>query len=615
MSVGSPTLEVRDLKTYFRTPSGLAKAVDGLSFSIPKKGTLALVGESGCGKSVAALSIIQLVPEPAGFVAAGSIMLNGVDILKMSEREKRALRGNRVSMVFQEPMTSLNPVFTIGEQITEAISLHQAKGKTEARAIAIAMLKKVKLPDPEALFDEYPHRLSGGQRQRVMIAIALACRPDLLIADEPTTALDVTIQAEILALIKELKESSGASVLLITHNLALVRRNSDEVGVMYAGRIVEKAATDELFSSPMHPYTQMLLRSIPGFKMRGALLQSIPGAVPPATSYAMGCRFSGRCYREMKGCAAVQPKEVLARPGHTALCHLYDHEFMSTKDSAPLESREEAPSLEMEGKRDAETILDVRGLKTYYPVRKGIFKRVVGHVKAVDGIDLKIRRGSTLALVGESGCGKTTAGKTILRLIDPASGEALFKGRDILTAGRKELRNARSKMQIIFQDPYSSLNPRQTIKDILEEGLKILRPEMRERERMDKVSLTLRLVGLSEDSMFKYPHEFSGGQRQRVGIARALAVDPEFIVCDEATSALDVSVQAQILNLLKSIQRGLGISFLFITHDLGVVEYMADEVAIMHEGRIVERGETLEVFSSPRHPYTKRLLDAVPRID
>ncbi len=607
-------LQIKDLKTYFKTSRGIARAVDGLSFSIPASGTFALVGESGCGKSVAALSIIQLVPEPAGYIAGGGIFLRGRELTGIAEAEKRAIRGNRISMIFQEPMTSLNPVFTAGAQIIETIILHQNKGKKEAKALCLEMLKKVGFAHPEKIFDEYPHRLSGGQRQRVMIAIALACGPDLLIADEPTTALDVTIQAQILKLINELKRSMGTAVLLITHNLALVRRNSDHVGVMYAGRIVERAPTEALFSRPLHPYTRMLLRSIPAIEMRGQPLISIPGTVPPATDYAVGCRFSGRCFMEMRGCASIEPKTIEQDEGHEVTCHLFDPEFMKGPQRAPVKRDAETPEMKKSVAGRGETILQVQGLKAYYPVKKGFFKRTVDNVKAVDDIDLSVKRGSTLALVGESGCGKTTAGKTILRLMAPTGGRVLFKGADMLGASGKALKNLRSSIQIIFQDPYSSLNPRFMVKDIIEEGLITLRPNMNEAARLDKAVKTLGLVGLQEDSLYKYPHEFSGGQRQRVSIARALAVDPDFIVCDEATSALDVSVQAQILNLLKSIQAEFGISYLFITHDLSVVEYMADEVAVMHEGRIVERGNTLEVFSNPTHPYTKRLLEAVPRL-
>ncbi len=609
-----PVIEVKNLKTYFKTSVGTARAVDGVSFSIEKGSTFALVGESGCGKSVTALSIIQLI-QGAGFIAGGEVFLNGRDVIGMKEKEKRRIRGNHISMVFQEPMTSLNPVFTVGDQIMEAIRLHQGKSKSEAKAASIEMFRKVQLPDPEAVFYEYPHRLSGGMRQRVMIAIALCCEPDLLIADEPTTALDVTIQEEILKLIKELKGAMGTAVLLITHNLALVYNNAETVGVMYAGKIVELAPVKALFSNPLHPYTIKLMRSIPGVSKRGFFLDTIPGTVPPATSYPAGCRFSGRCPREMEGCAATEPALVEIKKGHLVACHLHDPAFMNGPLSGAVRQVGTEPSPLSIPHIERETFIQIRGLKTYYPVRKGVFKRVVGHFKAVDGIDLTIKKGSTLALVGESGCGKTTAGKTIIRLLRPTGGAVLIEGADIAGLPERALKPFRSRMQIIFQDPYSSLNPRLTIRRIIEEGILALKPGLTKREREERTAGVLERVGLGPETMERYPHEFSGGQRQRIGIARALAVDPEFIVCDEAVSALDVSVQAQILNLLKSIQRDFGISFLFITHDLGVVEYIADEVAVMYNGRIVEYGTTGDIFTHPKDAYTKKLLEAVPRIE
>jgi oligopeptide/dipeptide ABC transporter ATP-binding protein len=618
-----PVVEVEDLRTHFRTRSGVARAVDGVSFSIPERSTFALVGESGCGKSATALSIIQLVPEPAGFIAGGRVLFRGRDLVGMSERERRDIRGASISMIFQEPMTSLNPVFTVGDQIVETIRRHRKMSGREARDAAVEMLGSVGFDRPSEVFKEYPHTLSGGMRQRVMIAMALACRPDLLIADEPTTALDVTIQDQIIGLIKGLQASLGTAVLLITHNLALVYRNAETVGVMYAGRLVEVSPTRELFESPMHPYTLKLLRSIPGAGKRGGPLDTIPGSVPPATSRVQGCAFAGRCHREMLGCSSVEPRlEVLApapENGHLVACHLYDRAFAGSASGQPsgraIETAATPPGPAYRAPEGGEAVLEVRGLKTYYPVRKGVFKRVAGHVKAVDGISLKVRKGSTLALVGESGCGKTTAGKSIVRLLKPSAGEILYRGVDIASLGEKGLRPYRALIQMIFQDPYSSLDPRLMIRDIIEEGIKALRPSLTPGERVERVASTLERVGLDAGMMRRYPHEFSGGQRQRIGIARALAVDPEFIVCDEPVSSLDVSVQAQILNLLKSIQAGTGISYLFITHDIGVVEYVADEVAVMYGGRIVEHGGVDEVLTRPRHDYTRRLLAAVPRID
>ena len=610
-------LEIRNLKTYFKTPEGISKAVDGVSFSIERGETFVIVGESGCGKSLTALSIMQLVPEPYGYIAGGDILFDGRNIIPLSEPEKRKIRGDRVSMIFQEPMTSLNPVFTVGEQIIEAITLHQGKTRSEAKTLAIEMLEKVKLPSPEALVNDYPHRLSGGMRQRVMIAMALSCRPDVLIADEPTTALDVTIQEEILKLIEELKEELKSSVLLITHNMALVRRYAARVAVMYAGKIVEQAAAKTLFENPLHPYTVKLLSAIPGAAKRGKPLDTIPGAVPSPTDFPEGCRFSGRCHKEMTGCASIEPLLAEREAGHLAACHLHDTEFMKKDFAIPLkrESIEREEKYRPQAKKDKRTLVEIKGLKTYFPIKKGILKKTVGHVRAVDNIDLSIKKGQTLALVGESGCGKTTAGKTILKLIESSGGEILFDGKDITRLSGKDLLRYRRLMQIIFQDPYSSLNPRMKSGDIIEEGLKSLKPGMNKNERASIVVKTLGMVGLGPEAVDRFPHEFSGGQRQRIGIARAIAVEPEFLICDEATSSLDVSVQAQILNLLKAIQREFSLSFLFITHDLAIVEYMADEVAVMFEGKIVEKGTVEKIFSNPEHPYTKKLLASVPRIE
>ena len=634
-----PVIEIKNLRTYLDTPSGTSRAVDGVSFHIKKGETFAIVGESGCGKSMTALSVIQLVPEPQGRIESGKVILDGTDIVDLPEREKRNIRGNEISMIFQEPMTSLNPVFTVGEQVAEAIRLHQKKDSKEARVVAIEMLSLVGLDRPDELYDDYPHRLSGGMRQRVMIAMALACRPALLIADEPTTALDVTIQDQILNLIGDLQKELGTAVLLITHNLGVVYKNAERIAVMYAGKIVEEGLTKKIFRNPMHPYTLKLLRSIPGIDKRGKALDTIPGTVPPATDYNDGCRFAGRCPREMASCVFVEPelrepelkeagsKEThsngtnsndngpdVAADAHLVACHLYNEDFMSGNGAKPVARKSDDAKALAPLKGNGKVVLDVKGLKCHYPVRKGIFKKIVGFVKAVDGIDLTLKKGSTLALVGESGCGKTTAGKSIIQLLRPTSGEVLFNGEDLTKLSDKKLREHRSLMQFIFQDPYSSLNPRMMVGEIIEEGIKSLKPHLDKDERTLKIAEALDKVGLTSEMKSRYPHEFSGGQRQRIGIARVLAVDPEFIICDEATSALDVSVQAQILNLLKSIQRDFGISFLFITHDLGVVEYIADEVAVMKDGVIVERGTVEQIFNSPKDNYTKTLLAAVPRI-
>ena len=627
-------LSVQDLKTYFRTPEGLARAVDGISFDIKPNEIFAIVGESGCGKSVTALSIIQLVAQPAGFIADGAIYYKGQDITRLSEVEKRKIQGNDVAMVFQEPMTSLNPVFTIGNQISEAIQEHQNLRGPAARNATIEMLDLVGIPEPAARYDEYPHQMSGGMKQRVMIAMALSCRPGLLIADEPTTALDVTIQAQILELIQRLQQELQMAVLLITHDLGVVANIADRVAVMYAGKIAEIGTWEQLYETPQHPYTVKLLESTPARDKRGMQLHTITGRVPKATEYNDGCRFADRCPKVMDGCESIVPTlHTVNGSEHNVACHLYNPEppFSVQLANRKLAIQKNAAKtsvakleLETEIVKNEESStqstashpqLQVKDLCVHYPIQKGIFKRTVGYVYAVDDVTLEIPRGKTLALVGESGSGKTSFGKAILRLGVPVKGSLVYDGVNIATATRQLMHPYRKKMQIIFQDPYASLNPRMTVGAIIQEGMQAHGIGASAEERQDRVAELMRRVGLSPDMVTRYPHEFSGGQRQRIGIARCLAVDPEFIVCDEATSALDVSVQAQILNLLKSLQTDFNLTYLFITHNLSVVEYFADEVAVMYLGRIVERGTTEEIFDSPKHPYTRALLSAVPKMD
>ena len=614
-------LSVQNLKTYFRTPDGLARAVDGISFEIAPNEIFALVGESGCGKSVTALSVIQLVAQPAGFIAGGAINYNGQDITRLPEVEKRKIQGNDIAMVFQEPMTSLNPVFTIGSQISEAIRQHQNLRGTAARNAAIEMLDLVGIPEPAARYDEYPHQMSGGMKQRVMIAMALSCRPGLLIADEPTTALDVTIQAQILELIQRLQQELQMAVLLITHDLGVVANIADRVAVMYAGKIAEMGTWEQLYKTPQHPYTVKLLESTPARDKRGTQLHTITGRVPKATEYSDGCRFADRCPTVMDGCETIPPTlHTVNGSEHHVACHLYNSEppFNAKIEGATKLELEtdaekiETPPTQAEG---TQSQLQVKDLCVHYPIQKGIFKRTVGYVYAVDDVTLDIPRGKTLALVGESGSGKTSFGKAILRLGVPVKGDLVYDGVNIATTTRQQMHPYRKRMQIIFQDPYASLNPRMTVGAIIQEGMQAHGIGESVDEREHRVAELMQRVGLSPDMVTRYPHEFSGGQRQRIGIARCLAVDPEFIVCDEATSALDVSVQAQILNLLKSLQNDFNLTYLFITHNLSVVEYFADEVAVMYLGRIVERGTTEEIFDSPKHPYTRALLSAVPKMD
>ncbi|MGE0684741.1 MAG: dipeptide ABC transporter ATP-binding protein [Candidatus Binatia bacterium] len=608
-------LRVHNLKTYFHTKEGAAKAVDGVSFDIDAGETVALVGESGCGKSITALSIIQLVPQPAGYHPSGVIEFLGQDLMQLPEAEKRRLRGSAIAMIFQEPMTALNPVLTVGYQLTEPLLCHQGLTQAEAQRQAIDLLGQVNIPDPEQRFREYPHQLSGGMKQRVMIAIAMACEPQLLIADEPTTALDVTIQAQILDLMKELQRKKGTAILLITHDLGVVSETADRVAIMYAGRIVEMATRERLLSNPAHPYTVKLLQSLPSGDQRDRALQTIEGRVPSPQQYPDGCRFADRCHVVQSACRTVDPILLPIETNHTAACILYDEQRQQRK-VAPLEVRTAAASRPRTlDQSTGKPFIRLEGLKVYFPIKKGLFRHVVGHVKAVDGVDIEIRKGQTLALVGESGCGKSTLGKALLQLIRPTAGRVVVAGEDLASLDRAALHPYRRKLQVIFQDPYSSLNQRMMIGEIVMEGMVAHGIGRSRAEREERVQAILAQVGLGPEVIHRYPHEFSGGQRQRIGIARCLAVEPEFIVCDEATSALDVSVQAQILNLLEKLQAELGLTYLFITHNLGVVEYLANEVAVMYLGRIVEKGKIEEVFQNPRHPYTQALLSAIPRLD
>jgi len=542
-------LQVSNLTTVFESSRRTMTAVDDVSFEIKSGETFALVGESGSGKSVTALSVIRLLPSAAK-LTSGSILFEGRDLLALPEREMRDIRGSGISMIFQEPMTSLNPVVRVGKQISEVLVRHQNMSKTQARQRALDLLDAVQIKDPAHTIDTYAHELSGGMKQRVMIAIALACEPKLLIADEPTTALDVTVQATVLDLIKKLQEEFKMAILFITHDLAVVKQVADHVAVMKNGKIVEQSSNEIFFSNPQHQYSWDLFAALPAIEKRGRPL------------------------------LATEPKQGQVKV----------HQI---------------------GKNGA---LNVSDLKVHFPIRKGIFKRTVGYVKAVDGVSLEIPSGKTVALVGESGSGKTTVGKGILRLVQPTSGEVNYLGLPIHNIDKKQLLEQRTNLQIIFQDPFSSMNPRMLVGEIIMEGMKALNvlPDAQAREK--RVLELLQQVGLDQDAHLRYPHEFSGGQRQRICIARALAVDPKIIICDEPTSALDVSVQAQILDLLNDLQDRLGISYLFITHNMSVVAYFADYVAVMYQGRIVEQGEVEQVLNAPEHEYTKKLLAAVPKL-
>jgi peptide/nickel transport system ATP-binding protein len=606
--IRGPYLKVKDLRTIVHSATGTVRAVDGIEFDLRPGECFALVGESGCGKSMTALSLMRLLPE-AGQIVDGRVELEGLDLLGLPEAAMRAVRGKRVAMIFQEPSTALNPVLTVGRQITEVIERH-APGTPDAKAKAIALLRSVGIADPERRFEQYPFELSGGLKQRVMIAGALAVDPEVLIADEPTTALDVTIQAQILDLLAKLQAERGMALLLITHDLGIVAKMAHRVAVMYAGEIVELSECASFMRAPQHPYSQKLFAALPSPKRRAGELAVIRGQVPPLTGKFDHCRFADRCDFAFDRCRAEAPALLEPLPGHRARCHLREAGPAAPRAIGFETLGDVAMALE-----DRPVLLEVKDLKVHFPVKRGIFRRTVGRVKAVDGVSFVLRAGRTVALVGESGCGKTTTGKAVLQLIPPTSGIVRYENREIQALSRAELRPLRAAMQIIFQDPYGSLNPRLRIHEILLEGMRSLEVGRDDAERTARLESLLEEVGLPRAALARYPHEFSGGQRQRIAIARALAVNPRLIVCDEPTSALDVSVQAQILNLLRALQERHGIAYLFITHNIAVVEYLAHEVAVMRDGRIVERGTVDQVLRAPSHPYTRELLAAVPAIE
>ncbi len=601
-------LEVDNLKTYFRVGlTQVAQAVDGISFQLEQGKTLALVGESGCGKSQTAFSIIRLVAEN-GYHPSGKILFDQKKLFEQSEEDMRAIRGNDIAMIFQEPMTSLNPLYRIGNQLEEPLRQHRKMQTGAARQRAIELLDHVGIPDPGQRIDDFPHQLSGGMKQRVMIAMALACQPKLLIADEPTTALDVTIQAQVLRLMTDLQKETGMAILLITHDMGIVNQMADDLCIMYAGRIVEQGRREQIFGNMMHPYTKRLFESIPKPGDEAFQLNTIPGLVPPATDYGEGCLFADRCAYTMDVCRTHDGKVYKVEPGHTVRCHLFEGGV--TQTAVQMEPRIPAPKKQSGG----EPLITVQALKTWFPVRKGVFRRVANYVKAVDDVDLELAKGSTVALVGESGCGKTTLGESILRLNREVRGTVRFQDTDVMNLPTDELKQIRRHMQIVFQDPFGSLSPRLRVREIIGEGLQVHFPAMTEKETNEKISKVLLEVGLDPSVADRYPHEFSGGQRQRISIARALILEPEFLVLDEPTSALDVSVQAQVLNLLRELQAKRNLTYLFITHNLNVVQYIADEVAIMYLGRIVEYATAMELFKNPKHPYTQSLLKAVPSL-
>ncbi|OIK08865.1 glutathione ABC transporter ATP-binding protein [Bacillus sp. MUM 116] len=607
----SHLLEVKNLQTQFTVDRNVVKAVDGVSYYVDEGEIVAVVGESGSGKSVTQYSGIQLIPTPPGKIVGGEVLFNGKNLLQLSGEELRQVRGGDIGVVFQEPMTSLNPVLTIGYQIIETIILHLKMNKKDARKHAIELLKSVGIPDAEARIDYYPHQFSGGMRQRVCIAMAMACNPKILIADEATTALDVTTQAQILEMLKDIVKKTKTSVVMVTHNLGIVARYADRIYVMYAGEIVESGTTKEIFSSPKHPYTISLLNAIPRLDdPKGRQLIPIDGIPPSLINKQDICAFLPRCPHRTAACSKKPAPRLQSHGGnHYAACH----EDVTNKSLLEVATGSvtlmDAP---VEQKKMNETLLEVKNLKMYFPVMKGVFKRKVADVKAVDDVSFSIKKGETLGLVGESGCGKTTIIRSILRMYEPTSGEVIFDGQNIAKMPKNKLRPIRRNISLVFQDPFSSLDPRQTAGSIVGEPLIIHKLTNTKEEYEKRVDELFELVGLNPAWKNRVPHEFSGGQRQRIGIARALASNPSFIVCDEAISALDVSIQAQIINLLEDLQKKLGLTYLFVAHDLSVVRHISDRVVVMYLGKIVEVADWKSLYENPLHPYTKGLLAAVP---
>jgi peptide/nickel transport system ATP-binding protein len=602
-------LRVNSLRTWFGHGENPYRAVDGIDFEIARGQTVALLGESGCGKSISALSIMRLNPHPASRIVSGEVWLDDVNLLNLSEADMEKIRGRRISMIFQEPQSSLNPVLTVGQQIAEVLKWHFDLSESAIVERTLSLLNAVGIPAPEQRIHAYPHELSGGMKQRVMIAIALAGEPELLIADEPTTALDVTIQAQILSLLKQIQQQTGMSILLITHDLGVVAQMADHIAVMYAGEIVESASREQFFAEAKHPYTKKLFAALPSEQKREQKLTMIRGTVPPLNQQFAGCRFVERCDLAQAHCHDNLPVWQ-SEAGHGVRCHLYDAHLAVTADAKKLAT----VTAKLSDVVPAETaVLAVDNLKVHFPIKKGLFQRTVGQVKAVDGLHFELHAAETVALVGESGCGKTTVGKAILHLLTPTAGQISYLGKPLAPHSGKSIKAIRSAMQIIFQDPFSSMNPRMTINQVIQEGMQS--HHIGREEKNNRVDALLERVGLRPELKHRYPHEFSGGQRQRICIARALAAEPKVIICDEPTSALDVSVQAQVLNLLRDIQHEFGLSYVFITHNIAVVDYLAHRVAVMYLGRIVEQGLREEVLNSPKHPYTQALLAAVPSLD
>ena len=611
--MNTPLLQIKDLHTDIEIRNGVVRALSGVDLHVNPGETLGIVGESGSGKTMTALSLMGLLPQ-GGKVSSGSIILDGQDLTQLPLKEKRKLRGTKVGMIFQDPLTSLNPTMKIGLQVCEPLRVHEKLSKREALARAVEILKRVGMPRPEVVINNYPHQLSGGMRQRVMIAMALVCKPRILIADEPTTALDVTTQMQILDLIDELRDEYKMGVILITHDLGVVAGHTDRVAVMYAGRIVETAPTKTLFTEPKHRYTSSLMAALPERALAaGTKLFSIPGAPPSLTNLPVGCRFAARCLWATDKCRAGYP-DLSGDETHTFSCF------------HPVQENDESPAV-LQGKLDStkaeetasvvpqishEVLLDVKeASREYESAGSGFFKREKGVVSAVDRVSITVKKGETYGLVGESGCGKSTVGRLIAGLEPPSGGAIELDGRDLATLKGRDAVRIHRDVQMMFQDSYAAMDPRMRIDQILAEPMSIQKTG-NARQIAERIMEILEQVGLTEEILDRYPHEFSGGQLQRIGFARSLTLAPDLIVADEPVSALDVSVQAQVLNLMKDLQQELGLSYLFISHDLAVVQYMADRIGVMYLGRIVEEGPAHEVVQNPKHPYTKALIDSIP---
>lgn len=611
----SPLLDIRDLHTDIEIRSGVVHALSGVDLHVNPGETLGIVGESGSGKTMTALSLMGLLPQ-GGSVSSGQIILDGQDLTKLALKEKRKLRGTKVGMIFQDPLTSLNPTMKIGLQVCEPLRVHEKLSKKEALERAVEILKRVGMPRPEVVINNYPHQLSGGMRQRVMIAMALVCKPRILIADEPTTALDVTTQMQILDLIDELRDEYQMGVILITHDLGVVAGHTDRVAVMYAGRIVETAPTKTLFTEPKHRYTSSLMAALPERALAaGTKLFSIPGAPPSLTNLPVGCRFAARCLWATDECRAGYP-DLSGDDAHTFSCFHPVQEGdespaalqakLDTQKNGDEAGAQQAPLV------SSEVLLDVKeASREYESAGSGFFKRDKGVVSAVDRVSITVKKGETYGLVGESGCGKSTMGRLIAGLERPSSGAIKLDGRDLAALKGRDAVTIHRDVQMMFQDSYAAMDPRMRIDQILAEPMSIQKTG-NARQIAERIMEIIEQVGLTEEILDRYPHEFSGGQLQRIGFARSLTLAPDLIVADEPVSALDVSVQAQVLNLMKDLQAELGLSYLFISHDLAVVQYMADRIGVMYLGRIVEEGPAKEVVENPKHPYTKALIDSIP---